>query len=81
MNRSILELDSRYESLRAAALDTAPIAGLTHRFYRYPARFSPVFAASAIKQFSREGDLVLDPYIRDDRWALSSDAGILEFDC
>jgi DNA modification methylase len=39
------------------------ISGLTHNFYRYPARFSPEFANSAIKSFSNPGDIVLDPYM------------------
>ena len=63
MNRSIHEPDSRVENLRVAALDSARVAGLTHKFYRYPARFSPAFAATAIREFSRHGDLVLDPYM------------------
>lgn len=50
-----------FEELRLAALDVTPVSGLTHRFYRYPARFSPTFAATAIAQFSKPGDLILDP--------------------
>jgi hypothetical protein len=50
-------------ALRLAARDQAPVAGLTHRFYRYPARFSPTFAAAAIELFSHPGDLVIDPYM------------------
>jgi hypothetical protein len=50
-----------FEELRRAALDVKPVSGLTHRFYRYPARFSPTFAATAIAQFSKPGDLILDP--------------------
>lgn len=50
-----------FEELRRAALDTRPVSGLTHRFYRYPARFSPTFAAAAIRQFSKPGALILDP--------------------
>ena len=46
-----------------AALDPSPISGLTHRFYRYPARFSPQFAAAAIEAFSQPGQVVLDPYM------------------
>ena len=34
--------------------------GLTHGFYKYPARFSPVFASAAIRAFTEPGDLVLD---------------------
>jgi len=52
-----------FDVLRAAALDPRPITGLTHRFYRYPARFSPAFAAAAIEEFSSPGALVLDAYL------------------
>ena len=47
-------------NIRAAALDRTPINGLTHRFYRYPARFSPAFAAACIEAYSKPGDVVLD---------------------
>lgn len=50
------------ERLRAAALDKAGVMGLTHGFYRYPARFSPQFAAAVIEQFTERGDVVLDPF-------------------
>jgi len=50
-------------AVRHAALDRAPVSGLTHTFYRYPARFSPQFAAAAIEAFSQPGDLILDPYM------------------
>lgn len=63
MSRSVTALDTSLENLRTAALDATRVAGLTHKFYRYPARFSPAFAATAIKEFSRRGDLVLDPYM------------------
>src|SRR4030065_902160 len=46
-----------------AASDRNPVRGLTHTFYQYPARFSPIFARAAIQAFSRPGDLVLDPFI------------------
>lgn len=45
-----------------SALDTSPVTGLTHNFYRYPARFSPTFARSVIKAFSAPGDWVVDPF-------------------
>lgn len=57
------ELRERLRELRRAALDTTPVSGLTHRFYRYPARFSPRFAAAAIKAFSKPRDLILDPFM------------------
>jgi len=40
-----------------------PVSGLTHNFYRYPARFSPVFARAAIEAFSKLGDIILDPFM------------------
>lgn len=49
--------------LHQAATDKSRVVGLTHQFYRYPARFSPQFAAKAIELFSKPGDLVLDPYM------------------
>jgi signal transduction histidine kinase len=33
-----------------------------HNFYRYPARFAPSFAREVIREFSTEGDVVLDPF-------------------
>jgi len=38
-------------------VDEAP-----HSFYKYPARFSPVFAREVIKAFSRKGQTVLDNF-------------------
>lgn len=56
-------LQGAIRNIREAVLDPAPVAGLTHQFYKYPARFSPRFARAAIEEFSRPGDLVLDPYM------------------
>jgi hypothetical protein len=50
------------ENLVHAARDTAPVSGLTHNFYRYPARFSPSFVRAAIHAFSDPGDWVMDPF-------------------
>src|SRR5258708_30042297 len=47
----------------AAARDGRPVRGLTHDYYKYPARFSPVFARAAIELFTKPGDLVLDPHV------------------
>ena len=46
-----------------AARDPRPVSGLTHNFYRYPARFSPCFVRAAIKAFTEKGDIVLDPFV------------------
>jgi len=40
-----------------------PVSGHTHNFYRYPARFSPLFVREVIRHFSRRGDVVLDPFM------------------
>jgi hypothetical protein len=47
----------------AAVHSKEPVCGLTHSFYRYPARFSPQFARAAIEAFSQPGDVVLDPFM------------------
>ena len=39
------------------------VVGLTHQFYRYPARFSPEFARHVISELSEPGDAVLDPFM------------------
>ena len=52
-----------FAMLVLAARDKSTVSGLTHNFYRYPARFSPKFVRSAIEQFTRPGDLVFDPFM------------------
>ncbi len=39
------------------------VTGLTHDFYRYPARFSPLFARAAIEAFTSPGETILDPFM------------------
>lgn len=46
-----------------AVFTQKPVGGLTHTFYRYPARFSPLFARATIEAFSRPGDVVCDPFM------------------
>jgi hypothetical protein len=48
--------------LVAAARSADPVAGLTHDFYKYPARFSPQIAKAAVALFTNPGDIVLDPF-------------------
>jgi hypothetical protein len=55
--------ESAQSRLIAAARDAEPVKGLTHGYYKYPARFSPVFARAAIESFTKPGDLVLDPHV------------------
>lgn len=40
-----------------------PVAGFTHAFYKYPARFSPLFARAVIQAFTEPGDAVYDPFM------------------
>ncbi len=54
---------TKLSGLVDAIQDQAPVSGLTHQFYRYPARFSPRFARTAIVAFSSPGDIVLDPFM------------------
>jgi len=49
--------------IAAAARVRKPVSGLTHGFYKYPARFSPFFARAAIKALTTPGDIVLDPFV------------------
>jgi hypothetical protein len=36
---------------------------LTHSFYRYPASMSPYLAREAVEQFTKPGEVVLDPFV------------------
>jgi hypothetical protein len=45
------------------ASSQAPVVGLTHGFYRYPARFSPQFARAAVEAFTKPLDTVMDPFM------------------
>lgn len=51
-----------FDRLIEGARDSAPVKGLTHEFYRYPARFSPAFVRGAIETFTTPGDWVVDPF-------------------
>ena len=61
-SRQYLELSLRRENaLIAAARDGDPVRGLTHGFYKYPARFSPTFARAAIETFTKPGNSFSTP--------------------
>jgi|SRR5215211_3193102 len=47
----------------AAVHNRNPVQGFTHNFYQYPARFSPLFARTAIVAFTEPGHVVLDPFM------------------
>ncbi len=52
-----------FKTIRHAAKNCDRVSGLTHCHYKYPARFSPKFVASAIEALTFPGDTVLDPYM------------------
>lgn len=60
----MLELSqSSVSRLWNAVEDRGRVKGLTHQFYRYPARFSPQFVRTFIEEFTEPGDLVVDPFV------------------
>jgi DNA modification methylase len=62
-NEGMPDIVGSPKTIASAASDQTTISGLTHTFYRYPARFSPAFARAAIETFSGVGDVVLDPFM------------------
>src|SRR5438552_17744878 len=56
---------SDVERLREALLFSSYsyVAGSTHGFYHYPARFSPPIARAVIEVFSEPGDWILDAFM------------------
>lgn len=61
MKRTEPDLDSLAEALTAASYSYC--SGGTHGFYHYPARFAPPIAQAVISEFSRDDDVVLDPFV------------------
>ena len=59
---SLQQLADSVRSRRPISLGPRRTAS-PHEFYRYPGRFSPEFARSAIDAFTDPGDLVLDPFV------------------
>ncbi len=60
----LIELSLEEEmKLIEAARDFNPVRGLTHRFYKYPARFSPTFVRAIVETFTRPADLVVDNHV------------------
>jgi DNA modification methylase len=55
-------MENMHDILESVTCST-PVKGLTHNYYRYPARFSPVFARKIIETFSTHGDVVIDPFM------------------
>jgi len=64
MTSGFIKISEKFiDELKYAVQSTEPVSGYTHDFYRYPARFSPIFARTAIKIFTKPGDIVLDPFM------------------
>jgi hypothetical protein len=57
--------DSSVAGIREALLHASYsyVAGTTHGFYHYPARFSATIASTIIERFTDPGDWVLDPFM------------------
>ena len=58
LNKILIEYDWSFAD--KTIKDTAYI---THGFYTYPAKFIPQLAARIIKEYSVEGDIVIDPFM------------------
>jgi hypothetical protein len=53
----------KFKDIIKAVQDQSRVKGLTHRYYTYPAGFSPKFVSSAIENLTKKGDIVLDPFM------------------
>jgi len=60
---SVVMIDTSQTMLLEALRSCHRVEGLTHNFYRYPARFAPEFAREVIQSFTNEGDCVLDVFM------------------
>ena len=54
---------NKFKKIISAAKDKSRVRGSTHRFYTYPAGFSPIFVEAAIQSLSKKKDLILDPFM------------------
>ena len=52
-----------FKEIIQSVKDQSRVKGITHRFYTYPAGFSPKFVSSAIENLTKKGDVVLDPFM------------------
>ena len=55
-NSTLLQFDKAFHS-------TDKVHGYTHDFYKYPARFSPLFVRFFLNALTEPGDYVLDPFM------------------
>ena len=54
-----IKIDSSWSFSDKTRKDTAYI---THGYHRYPAKFIPLIVSRLIKKYTKEGDLVVDPF-------------------
>lgn len=52
-----------FQRILSAVKDRSVVSGFTHNYYRYPARFSPIFVRAVIEEFTEPGDTILDPFL------------------
>lgn len=57
------DLTNSFDSILEALGAKGRVSGLSHNFYRYPARMSPDLAHAVIEKFSAPDDTVLDPFM------------------
>ena len=60
---TIDDVEARLGSLRSALASSTHVRGFTHAIYRYPARFSPEFVATAIENLAPDDGLVVNPFV------------------
>lgn len=58
-----VNMDIKYLNLLNLLKSDKRIGGLTHNYYKYPARFSPEFAKGIILEFTKENDWVFDTFM------------------
>ena len=58
---SITEI--QFDRINSSLISKNRVNDIAHRIYRYPARFSPDIANKLISEFTRPGDLILDPFV------------------
>jgi len=70
LNKSIIfwqvflrEREIVYKELMDVLSSKENISGYSHSFYNYPARFHPKFVRAVIKNFTKKGDCIIDPFM------------------
>ena len=58
-----IDLESSTDPFTKAFQSRDRVQGLTHDFYKYPARFNPKFVRFILDELSEPGDWVLDPFM------------------